>query len=183
MKALSPEVLSLLQRHAQNPCYLIEIELDEVLHLTTRDGGYEYDSITYVGGKVQGLQVSQERASFGLINEDYKYTTPALLGAYQRAPVKIWWTDGRNQLQPLIEPGYVDDDYYIIPDQIDPILIFDGHVTQFSQITSVLGVVATRSAARRYPTLRVLPPIANFVKPEGSIIQFGNTIFRLEPRD
>lgn len=185
MKDIPVEVTDKLNDRANiRPTFLIVIELGETLHLTTMDADYVYEDTSYIAGQIVGdVQISQDQASFGLVNVDYQYTTPALTGVYQRAPVKIWWTDNENRLPPLIEPGYVDDDYYIIPPQREPILLFDGHVSHFDQITSVLGIVASRSAARRYPTLRVLPPIANYVAPEGTVITLGGNTYRLESRN
>lgn len=182
MKELTPEVIETLAGPVVEPCFLIEIELDDVMHLSTRQR-FEYGGITYEPGLVQGLHISQSEASFGLVNEGYKHTTPALTGAYQRAPVRVWWTDGAEPTPLLVDDGYFSEDYYDADGRQAPTLVFRGNVMQFSQITSVLGVVATRSAARRYPTQRVLPPIANFVRPEGAVLQFGTTTFRLEPRD
>lgn len=181
MKELSPEALEWLNSSPIEPCFLIEIELDEVMRLSTRQR-YEMDGVVFEPGHVQGLRVTQSEVSFGLVNEDHRYTTPALMGSYQRAPVKVWWTEGFD-LRLLIERGYVAEGYYTEDGRPAPTLIFQGNLSHFSQITSVLGVVATRSAARRYPTLRVLPPIANYVLPEGSIISLGGTTYRLEPRD
>lgn len=181
MKELSPEALDWLNSSPIEPCFLIELELDEVLHISTRQR-YEHDGMVFEPGHVQGLRVTQSEVSFGLINEGHRYTTPALMGAYQRAPVKVWWTEG-YYWPLLIEAGYVEDGYYHDSGPPVPTLIFQGNLSHFSQITSVLGVVATRSAARRYPTLRVLPPLANYVLPEGSIISLGGTTYRLEPRE
>lgn len=182
MKSLSPETIAALAHAVQEPCFLIEIELDEVMHLSTH-GRYEVGGTVYEPGKVQGLQVTVDQASFGLVNEDFRHTMPALTGAYQRAPVKIWWTQGLEQAHLIVDSGYFAEGYYNPDDREAPMLVFQGNVSQFDQITSVLGVVATRSAARHYPSLRVLPPIANFVRPEGTVIQFGNFTFRLDPRN
>src|SRR5690349_14466510 len=132
MKVLPPDTQAWLENQPNiAPCFLIDITLDEPLHLSTRQE-VAYGGVTYTSGRIVGeLQISQDEASFGVINEGYKYTTPALTGVYQRTPVKIWWYESA------------------------PILLFEGNVSHFDQITSVLGVVASRSAARRYPTLRV----------------------------
>lgn len=182
MKELTPEVIEALAGPVVEPCFLIEIELDDVMHLSTRQR-FEYGGITYEPGLVQGLQISQSEASFGLVNKNFQHTTPALMGSYQRAPVKIWWTEGHEMSHLLVEEGYFDEGYYDPDNRASPTLLFQGNVTQFTQITSILGVVATRSAARHFPTKRVLPPIANFVRPEGTVIQFGNYTFRIDPRD
>lgn len=182
MKYLPQEVVDDLYKNTNiRPCYLIEIELEEEMHLST---GVEYtlDDKTYITGRVQGLRMTSEQVTFGIVNEEYQYTTPALLGSYQRAPVKVYWFNGMPQPHLLIDEGYVEEGYYDTDNRPEPILLFDGNVSRFTQITTILGVEATRSAARRYPSLRVLPPIADFVAPEGTQIRLGNNIFRLEPR-
>lgn len=159
MKVLPPDTQAWLENQPNiAPCFLIEITLDETLHLSTRQE-VTYGGVTYAAGRTAGeVQISQDEASFGVINDSYKYTTPALTGVYQRTPVKIWWFES------------------------SPILLFEGNVSHFDQITSVLGVVASRSAARRYPTLRVLPPVANYVAAEGSVFTIGGNTYRLESR-
>lgn len=181
MKELSPGDIVALSGPVIEPCFLIEIELDEVLYLSTRQR-YEYGDIVYESGLVQGLQISQSEVSFGLINEGYQYTTPALNGAYQRAPVRVLWSQGLRNPR-IVESGYFADGYYVEDNREPPMLVFQGNVASFGSITTILGVVATRSAARHYPTKRVLPPIANFVRPEGTVISFGDYVFRLEARD
>lgn len=160
MKVLLPDTQAWLENQPNiAPCFLIDITLDEPLHLSTRQE-VTYSGVTYAAGRTAGdVQISQDEASFGVINELYKYTTPALTGVYQRTPVKIWWYESA------------------------PILLFEGNVSHFDQITSVLGVVASRSAARRYPSLRVLPPVANYVAAEGSVFTIGGNTYRLESRN
>ena len=183
MKELPVEVEEGLDAPTIEPTLLIELELDEPLYLSTW-GEYTYGEKTYVPGYViDQPEISQDQCAFSIINEDYRHTTAALTGAYLRLPVSIYWSDGAPVPFPIVEPGYFEEDYYEWDGRPAPILLFRGNLTQFTQITSVLGVVATRSAARRYPTLRVLPPIANFVRPEGAIVHFGDYTFRLEPRD
>lgn len=163
MKILPPDIEEALAGPVIEPCFLIEITLDETRYLSTRQR-YEFGGTVYEPGHVQGLRIAQDQLTFGLINEDHRYTTAALMGTYHRAPVRVWLADG----SPIGGP---------------PILLFSGNLVQFSQITTVLGVVATRSAARRYPALRVLPPVANFVRPEGTQLVVGSTLFRIEARD
>ena len=184
MKVLPAEVKAWLENQPNiAPCFLIEVELDETLYLSSRQE-FTYGGITYQPGRIVGdIQISQDDASFGIINESYKYTTPALTGVYQRAPVKIWWSEGAAVQIPIVDPGYFEDLYYTIEERRAPILLFDGNISNFDQITSVLGVVASRSAARRYPTLRVLPPVANYVAPEGAVFTLNGNTYRLESRN
>lgn len=183
MKDLPIEITDFLNAPSINPCFLIEIELDEVLYLSTRQdflfGGKVYEKGRITGGPV----ISQNDVAFAIINENFKYTTPALTGVYQRAPVKVWFSEGAAVPIPLVEPGYFEEGYYTLDERRAPILVFEGNVSAFNQITTVLGVVASRSAARRYPTMRVLPPIANYVMPSGSIITINGNTYRLEPRN
>lgn len=181
MKVLPSDIGSMLAGPVVEPCFLIELEMDELLFLSTRQR-YEFGGKVYEPGHVQGLRIAQDQLTFGLINEEHRYTTSALMGVYHRAPVRVWLTDGIATSYPLIEPGYVEDGYYIEEPRTPPILLFSGNVVQFSQITTVLGVVATRSAARSYPALRVLPPIANHVRPEGTQLSVSGNLFRLEAR-
>lgn len=183
MKALPGEVKAWLDNQPNiAPCFLIEIKLGETLYLSSRQE-FTYGGITYESGRIVGeVQISQDEALFGLINESYRYTTPALTGVYQRAPVNIWWSEGVAAQIPIVDPGYFEDFYYSIEERRAPILLFQGNISRFSQITSVLGVVASRSAARRYPTLRVLPPVANYVAPEGAVFTLNGNTYRLESR-
>lgn len=182
MKILPPDIEEALAGPVIEPCFLIEIALDETRYLSTRQR-YEFAGIVYEPGHVQGLRIAQDQLTFGLVNEGHRYTTAALMGTYHRAPVRVWLADGIQSGWPLIEPGYVEEGYYNPEARTPPILLFSGNLVQFSQITTVLGVVATRSAARRYPALRVLPPVANFVRPEGTQLVVGGTLFRIEARD
>lgn len=183
MKDLPIEVSEWLDAPTIQPCFLIEITLDETLYLSTNQE-YVLGDITYERGHIVGqIEIAQDRAAFGIVNWDFRHTTPALTGAYQRAPVKIWWTEGYELPTLLVEEGYFDEGYYTLDERRAPMLVFQGNVSEFNQIDTVLGIVASRSAARRYPTLRVLPPIANYVRPEGSVITLGGNTYRLEPRD
>lgn len=178
MKELSPGALDWLNSSPIEPCFLIEIELDEVMRLSTRQR-YEVDGLVFEPGRVQGLRVAQSEVSFGLINEDYRYTAGALQGVYHRRSVRVWWVEG-FELQQLIDPGYVEEGYYT--ERSAPTLIFQGEISRFSQITSVLGVVATRMAARRFPALQVYPPIANWVAPSGTTLSVGGNILTVRSR-
>lgn len=183
MKTLPQEVTNTLEKSSDiRPGYLIEIDLDERRYLST---GVEYKlgETTYESGHVQNLRVAQDTVTFGIVNQDYRYTTPALMGVYQRAPVKVYWSSGFPLPHLLVEEGYVEEGYYDIDNRPDPILIFEGNISRFTQITSILGVEATRQADRMYPTLRVLPPLANYVRTEGTVFRFGENTMRIEPRD
>lgn len=182
MKSLPADVTQWLNTPPIEPLFLIEIELGETLTLSTRQQ-YEYGGVVYESGKVQGLTIDQEDVSFGLINTDYQYTTPALRGEYHRELVRVWWAEGYPQRPLLIQEGYVADGYYVTEPRSGPVLIFEGNISAFDQIDEVLGVIATRSAARHYPAMRVLPPIANFVAPSRTVIAWGDYTIRLDPRD
>src|SRR5690625_2462988 len=182
MRELNQEALDLLyDRTNIRPAYLIEIDLGTTQYYST-GVKYEHGGLTYEAGRVQGLRVGGENATFGLMNENYEHTTPALTGQYQRAPVKIYWASGYKTPVLLHEPGYVEEGYYDADWRPDPILVFEGNISRFTQITTVLGVEVTRSAAKRYPSMRVLPPIANYVRTEGITLSFAGGLLRLDPR-
>lgn len=181
MRNLPQEAINELHNKSDiRPCYLIEITLDKKYYFSTRQQ-YESASHTYEPGHVQNLRLSRDSVQFGVVNADYTHTTPALMGDYQRSPVKVFWSSGFPPV-PLIQHGYVMDGYYIEDGRPEPTLLFDGNIYQFTQITTVLGIKATRSAVRSYPKVRVLPPLANFVRKQGAIIEFGNNVLRLQPR-
>lgn len=181
MKEFPDRTESLLSGPVIEPCFLIEITLDETLHLSTRQR-YEYQGITYEPGLVLGLSLDIDRVAFEIINQDYQHTNSVLLGHYQRAPVRVWWVEGLEPRRPLIQPGYVAPGYYDEDYRYAPTLIFRGNVSEFNPVDKTLGITATRSASRRYPTKRVLPPIANFTRPEGTVLVLGGSTYRLESR-
>jgi len=182
MREFPPDTESLLSAHVVEPCFLIEITLDQVYRLSTRQS-YEYAGLTFEPGKVLSLTIDLDRVTFAIVNEGHEHTTPALMGQYQRAPVRVWWVEGREPRMPPIEPGYVEEGYYEVEDRNAPVLVFRGNVTDFNPIDLTLSITATRSAARRYPTKRVLPPVANFTRPEGTILVIGGSTYRLEARE
>lgn len=182
MRALPQEVIDELFKNSDiRPCYLIEMKLGVDRKFSTGQE-YELNGETYEAGQVQKLRLTQSSAQFGVINDNYAHTTPALNGNYQRAPVKVYWATGFPISPPIVQPGYVADGYYNLDDRPAPVLLFDGNLDQFTQITTVLGVKATRSAVRSYPKLRVLPPLANYVRSEGALIEFGGNVLRLQQK-
>lgn len=163
MKTLDPVVQTQLDNPAAQRVYLVKIHLDVERNICTAINGYTFGGEYYEPGWLIGLEVDQDAARLGIMNRDFQFTRGALMGEYQRAPVKVWWAHP----DPLVHA---------------PILLLDGNISHVSQITTVLGIVASRFGALAYPVIRALPPIANFITPQGSVLTIGATQYRIESR-
>lgn len=181
MRRFGQDIEEILNGPIVEPRFLIKLEFDEPLYLSTR-GDYKHEGINYESGLVHELKVTSDEATFGLVNSGYAHTLPAIKGEYHRAKVKVWWVRSEMESIPIVEGGYFEEGYYDWKDWAGPYLVFSGRVDNFSQISSVLGVVATRSADRRFPAMRVTSPLANYLRPKGAVIQAGDSTFRLDPR-
>lgn len=181
MRALTPEQLERVEGPVTQPMYLVQIELDAPMHLSTREE-LSWNGQTWLNGLIHLDRVGPDSASLRIHNSDYRYTTPALQGAYQRKPVRIWWGYGAGQYAEYFAPGYIAPGYVRGPSLGEPILLFDGLISAIPEIGEWLRIELTRSPPRRYPRWRVLPPRTNHLTPAGAVIVFGGESYRLESR-
>lgn len=181
MKDLTPTQLARVTGPVTEPMFLVQIELDAPMHLSTHDTT-TWNGQTWISGTLNLYNVNPEGTSLRIHNTDYRYTTPALQGAYQRKPVKIWQAYGTGQLANYFEPGYITPGYISGPPLGEPLLVFDGLISAIPEIGEWLRIELTRSPPRRYPRWRVLPPRANHLTPAGAVIVFGGESYRLESR-
>ena len=108
---------------------------------------------------------------------------PALLGTYQRKPVRIWWR-GVSESSYYVLPGYVDEDYIEGDGPIaDPILLFTGNIEAISAIDDFITIGVARSIARLYPTMRIVPPFANHILRAGSRFTIDNVTYTVAYRN
>src|SRR5690606_10712878 len=110
------------------------------------------DAICWKGGetKADSMTVGMTSATLKLRNPDYKYTAPALRGSFVFNPVKIWFA----------YPG------------AQSILIFSGFISEVSSINDWITLNCTRNHLKRYPAVKIRPPIANHLPANGQVIHW-----------
>lgn len=182
MRDFSTDELERISGPVTRSWFIVDITLDAEMHLAT--GGEAFWGETeYIKGHAKNLREGQNSISLSVLNEGGRFTMPSILGSYQRKPVKVWSVPaGKGNTSPLLEEGYVEDGYYEEPDFIVPLLVFSGHISEVRANDGYLDIVATRSAARRTPRLRVVPPFANWVAAPESVINFNGRVIRIRSR-
>lgn len=182
MQELTPIDKERLQGPVNKSYFILDIHLDELIHVATGQDG-QWGEIEYTKGFVRDLRVGQQAASMALFNVGNRYTTPALLGQYHRKPIKVWSAPANRVDVPLLlDYGYVEDGYFEEPEAITPLLVFSGHITEIRAADDYLHIVATRSASQSFPRIRIVPPLANWTAPRDTVINFNGTVIRLTPR-
>ena len=177
----TPAELDRLRGPGNRPYYILDIYLDEQMHVAT-GGDAMWGDIEYTKGHVKDLRVSPLVASFSVDNSGSQHTAPALMGLYHRKPIKVWSApQNKIKVPMLIDPGYVEDGYFEEPIPITPMLIFSGHITEISSVNELLKVVATRSGGKGVSS-RIVPPLANWTAPRDKVINFNGAIVRLISR-
>lgn len=161
----------------------VSLELDEKLYMTNGKER-EIDGNEYKKGLMGSVEHSHEQAVITIANPDGKYTMGAINGDFYRKEVVISVAPGDNTgFKQLLEPGYVEFDYYEQPSgNVLPIIDFSGHIAYIEDVSDYITVVAERSVARRFPRGRIVAPFANYVAQEGAVINFGSKVIRIESR-
>lgn len=170
MRQLSEEQLQFLRGPATRSWVYVSVDLGSVFGFTN---GRErtFDGVEFKQGSMVELQYSYDEVVLTLPNENGQYTMRALSGGLHRKEVRVWFAPGDTRsLVPVIEPGYVEDDYYVLEDDMPPILEFSGHVSSIDRISDKVALIATRTLSRKFPMGRLLPPYANHLLRAGTSV-------------
>lgn len=185
MLELTPDQLAAVTAQTTAPCYIMEIELDEIRTWSTRQTVVWNDAV-YERGFLKLDTVTNDEARFSFYNENYTHTGNALNGTYMRKRVRIWWAYGPagNGGVYYADPGYWKENYTVEPDSghPEPLLRFDGIVYATPSIDNWVSVIARHTPPMRYPRPRLRPPFANHLPSPGYTVTFDNTVLTIEGR-
>lgn len=183
MRTLDYVQRSSTDRLITTPRYLIEVTLTGPLRLSTREGvlvGSDY----YAPGEIQegSVQIENESASFRIRNPGYQYTQGALKGAFHRNVVKIYsaYSIIDGSVPAYVEPGYWADDYLTGPIYASEILLFDGHISQVSDIDEWITINCRGTLPKTYPLGKIRPPVFNHLPAPGMVILWKGESYRIE---
>ena len=163
------------------PGYLVDITLDAQMFLSSR-GDVSLGGVSWAAGELQINSVSSDVAELRIHNPGYKFTTDAMRGAFVRNTVKIYMANRADGglLPPYVTPGYWPDNYVIQSTTVNPFLIFDGLVSEITDIDEWITVRAVRLPPNRFPRRRLRAPIANFLPASGQVVQWQGETYRIE---
>lgn len=163
------------------PCYLVNIELDMIELLSSREQVVT-DQGTFESGRLRVNSLNSERAQIQICNADYRYTVNALQGVYQRRPISVYWAYGYEQSHEQWLPDDYEDDYEAVALGADTIQMFSGFVTSISSVDEWITIEASRAPIAKYPRLRVIGDTARHVTPSGTVLVFSGETYRVEQR-
>lgn len=183
MRAAGPEQKLALKGPITKTFHYVSVELDQ-MHFYAAGRERTIDGRLYKNGHLGLLEYSAESARFSIWNPDGIYTMRAINGEFYRNPVVVMAAPGDvSGLKPLLEPDYVEWDYYKRPfTDVAPLIEFTGHITGVEKVDDYITFTASRSAARTFPRGRIVSPFANFVPQTGAVINFGSKVIRIESR-
>jgi len=183
MIELSNAQLTQVSAAVTKPCYLVNIELDYMERLSTRES-VDLGFVSYESGRVRIGSLNSERAQIQVRNDDYKYTVNALQGMYQRRPIEIRWAYGVMESLDRFLPDDYDVDFESVGGAYisQPILMFDGFVTAVTAVDEWITIEASRASISKYPRLRVTGATAKYVTPSGTVLVFSGETYRVEQR-
>ena len=163
------------------PRYIVDIELDQPYHLSTRDDVSVNDAL-YTAGTLKLGKVSEETAELQIENFSYQHTQNAIAGVYMRNPVKIWWAYSAKEAAYYVQQGYWQEGYIEEPDSTEPgvILMFEGIISGTPDIDEWLSITAKRSAPKLFPFAKIRPPVANHAPNAGYSVPFDGALLKIE---
>lgn len=163
------------------PMFFVQIDLDERLHLSTRDS-LAWQGQFFSGGKLRLGKVTHSTAELQIDNHDYRYTAGALAGNYMRGEVRVWWAYEGTIQDHYVKPGYWAAGYTKGPGDkvLNPIPIFSGLIYATPNIGEWLDITAHRLAPRLFPFRKLRPPLANHTPSAGYVINFDGAVLTVE---
>lgn len=181
MRTVLPLASGSIDRIITEPRYLIQLELDRVINVSTHDD-LSIDGISWVQGEVQFMNASDTGAVFRIYNTNYKYTEGAVRGSYHLKPVTIYAAYPRHgEWAPYIDdPDYVDPVYFVYTDAVAFFEIFSGRIAEITEIGEWLTIRCEKNETTRYPKVKLRSPLANHLPSPGTLIQWQGSTYRIE---
>jgi hypothetical protein len=181
MRNVYPLAASSIDRIITEPRYLIQLELDTVINLSTHDE-LSIDGISWVQGNVQFINASDTAAVLRIYNTDYKYTQGAVRGSFHMNPVTIYAAYPRpDEWEPYIDdPDYVDTVYFVYTDVVAFFEIFSGRIAEITEIGEWLTIRCEKNETTRYPKVKLRSPLANHLPAPGALIQWQGETYRID---
>ncbi len=157
MRTLSDNNAAAVGRTVTRPVFLVEIQLDPVLRLSSR-GDIDVGSDTFLGANID---VDLRAQRFSLFNEGLQWSA-AFLDGLSGAGVKVWkvWGEGPFASE-------------------DPDLFFDGRLGG-GTVGDRIEYALRPTDPLRTPRLYVTPPTFNHLPPAGTRIIAPGGTFQLE---
>ena len=172
-----------VDRNVTAPRYLVRLHLEDPMHLSTRDT-LVYAGAVWVQSDIRIGRVSELTATLSVRNTDWIFSANAFRGEYTYRPVEILFAYPYIEAPPPYFPeGYLDfpiEEYVQSPDMVDIITLFAGHISDINSIGDWLEVTAVRTEEKRYPSVKIRPPLANHLPAPGQIITWKGQTYRID---
>lgn len=167
------------------PWYVIDVQLGQrMYHLSTGGAANWYDK-EYQAGRIaeKGFTADDTELSLRLINENYQFSAAALRGDFHGGLVQAWYAPrAADALKRFYPEGYVEKGYEKGDMAEEPSLVFSGRISEITEIGTSIGIRAMSKKIGGFPSVRIMPPIANFTAPAGTKITYRNRIYLIEKR-
>lgn len=167
------------------PWYLLHLRLGfNDLYLST-GAQADWDGVTYLSGIVSRdspPSIDSTHLRVAIDNSDRRHSVPALRGEYRGGLVRAWSVPVPGNLNQYLQPGYVDPGYEEATDINDPVLVFEGEISDITRIDIEMEITATRIKLGGFPRLRVNTPLANFTAQPGTVLTMNGRIYTVVQR-
>lgn len=167
------------------PWYIMEIQLGQRVARLSTGAEADWGDINFESGGIKkgGFAVDGNSLRVSLINDDYSMTSDALRCVYHGGRVQAWSAPKRpDVLLAYLPYGYAEAGYEEATAESEPEKVFDGLISEITEIGEVIGLIATRQRLGGFPSARLSPPLVNHVASHGAKITFNNTIYVVEQR-
>lgn len=165
MRPLSAATQAATQKTITTPAWLVEIVwTTSIIRLSSR-GDQSWGGLTWTGGRLGPVAVSEQGGSLALVNSDLAYSAIVLADGAADVPCRVWHFYGDA------------------PAEDDPVLVFDG-VTDGAEIAA--GAVRLHLVQEHARTLfsprRFIGPGTGFghLRPAGTVLNWGGQTITLE---
>lgn len=167
------------------PWYVVDVQLGQRMHHFCTGGPATWKGKNYEADRIveNGVLVDDMTLRLRLNNEGYGLTGAALRGEFHGGQVSVWGAPrAADALKRFYPVGYVKSGYEKGNIAEEPFLLFKGKITEVPEIGLAIGLVATRKHIGGFPSIRIMPPLANHTAPAGTKITYHNRVYIVEKR-
>lgn len=169
-RTLSAGLVTAVERTVTNPGWLIEVDTSPKLRYSTR-GTLSYGGYTWVGGAyLSGINEAglSPSTTLSLPNFDNSASSLALSDLLRDVGVTIY--------------AYYDDAVASLTYAVELATLLIDSVNSLSTTEAVFSLSTASQAATHVPSVVVGPPLCNHIPPPGTKVNWGGTVYVLEPR-
>lgn len=167
------------------PWYVIDVRLGQQMYHFSNANAADWDGREYLSGFItpDGVLVDEASARIRLSNDDYRWTAQGIRGELHGGELRVWYVPrAADTFRRFYPKGYVKEGYEQGDRTEEPRLAFAGKITEVPEIGTSIRLVSSRKNIGGFPSMKIMPPLANHTAPEGSKITYHNRIYIVDKR-